>query len=218
MKKIELLADISPEDDLRLQEKGIVAIDCEMAGLNPLRDPLYIIQLCDPDENIQIIKNRNWIDAVNLRRMFSNPRITKVFHFAIMDCAFLLTNLGIQVESPYCTKIASKIARTYSSSHSLSSIVEELFEIKLDKKLQTSFWGGYELNANQLDYISGDVTFLLRIKAKLDGIIDIKGVLPTGISYQNFNLDCQRMIPTLVQAWVNGWDIGKENPDLLFGR
>jgi ribonuclease D len=135
-----------------------------------------------------------------------------------MDCAFLFTKVHQQVVNAYCTKIASKISRTYSSSHSLSSIVGELFNVKIDKQMQTSFWGDEDISEERREYLISDCRYLLDLKHKLEEIMDKKGSLTTGISYRELNQNCQAFIPTLVHLWVNGWDFGKEDQDSVFGR
>jgi ribonuclease D len=210
--------DLSKSDVARISESKIIAVDCEMAGLNPHRDPLYLVQICDRDRIVNIVKTRNWLKAVNLQKVLCDPNITKVFHFAIMDCGFILKQLHVLVQSVYCTKIASKIARTYASSHSLSSLLEELLGIVVDKKQQTTFWGKDQITPEQLDYAVNDIKHLLEIKERLELIMREKGALPTGISYCELNNKCQECIPVLVHLWVNGWDFGKEDPVSIFGR
>jgi ribonuclease D len=210
--------DISDADLNRLLESERVAVDCEMGGLNPLRDNLYLVQLCDPNKTINIIKTDDWQSAVNLRELFVSAGLVKVFHFAIMDCAFILSHCKVTVQSPYCTKIASKLARTYSGAHSLSSLLEDLLGIKKDKSVQTSFWGREEISKEQVEYAANDVRYLLEVQRSLEEILAAKGKLPSNISYLELNEQCQKFIPTLVHLWINGWDFGKEDINSIFGK
>jgi ribonuclease D len=210
--------DLPPEDSKRISKTGIVAIDCEMGGLNPYRDNLYVVQLAEPAGIIHILRAKEWDSARNFKKLLVDQKITKVFHFAIMDCAFLMHRLHSPVNGAYCTKIASKIARTYSSSHSLSTLIKEFFNVTLDKDLQKSFWGSAEISSEQLEYASNDVRYLLPIKERLEKIMADKGSLPSGISYLELNQRCQAAIPLLTHLWINGWDFGKEDPDSIFGK
>jgi len=210
--------DLSDADLERLLQAKTVAVDCEMGGLNPHRDSLYLVQLCDPYENVHIIRTKDWQSAVNLRALFANPGLVKVFHFAIMDCAFILKHCKVSVQNPYCTKIASKLARTYANTHSLSGLLEEILGVVLDKTCQKSFWGWEEISDEQLAYAANDVRYLLEVRRRLEDILAAKNGLPTGISYLELNAQCQAFIPALVHLWVNGWDIGKEDPILVFGK
>lgn len=210
--------DLTESDVLRIRESKIIAIDTETAGLNPARDALYLIQICDQNGETDILRNRDWKSAKNILSILIDPAITKVIQFAIMDCGFIVKHMGVLPQNVYCTKIASKLARTYAPSHSLSSLVGELIGITLDKKQQSTFWGKEQLSAEQLEYASKDVKWLLKIKEQLDNILETKELLPTGISYTELNRICQSFIPALVHLWLNGWDYGKEDTSSLFGR
>jgi ribonuclease D len=210
--------DLSDKDLDRLLETKMVAVDCEMGGLNPLRDSLYLIQICDPNKTINVIKSKDWQSAVNLRKFFAAEKLVKVFHFAIMDYAFILNHCKVSVQNPYCTKIASKLARTYTNSHSLASLLEEFLRITKDKSCQTTFWGWDEFSKEQIEYATKDVLYLLEIRQRLECILAAKGNLPSGISFLELNAQCQSFIPTLVHLWINGWDFGKEDPNSIFGK
>jgi ribonuclease D len=209
--------DLSESDVERLRKSGIIGIDTETGGLIPHRDRLYLMQICDNDGVIDIIQTDHWKNARNLRLVMMDPAIQKVIHFAIMDCAFILSYLGMLPANVYCTKIASKIARTYSSNHSLAGLIADLLGITLDKKQQMTFWGKTQLTPEQIEYASNDVKYLIEARTKLETILEQKGLLPMGISYTDLNKACQSCIPTLVHIWINGWDFGKEDPQVIFG-
>lgn len=214
----ELKEDLSEADLERLHSAHTAALDCEMTGLNPNRDLLCLVQISDGADPTLIVKTQDWSKASNLRAMLVDPAVTKIFHFAIMDCAFLLNYVGAMPVNVYCTKIASKLARTYSPEHGLAALVSELLDIEMDKSQQTTFWGSDDLTERQLVYASRDVAYLIEIREKLEKILKKKGMLPTGISYKDLNLKCQAFIPTLVHLWVNGWDFGREDRSSVFGH
>lgn len=203
-------------DQISLENQ--IGIDCEMTGLIPRRDKLCLIQIATPNNDVYIIKSTNWHAATNLCSLFSNSKITKIFHFAIIDCSFIVENFGIYITNAYCTKIASKLARTYSSDHSLYANVKELLQIELDKSNQSTFWCRENLTEEQITYAAHDVIHLISIKNKLEEILLRKGALKTGDTFMDINFKVQAMIPVLVGLWVNGWDIGAEYKELVFGK
>jgi ribonuclease D len=215
---ISIQSDLSENDLLRLRACSELAVDCEMTGLNPHRDLLCVVQLCDSNGEINIIKTREWSNAKNLQCILNDTSITKVFHFAIMDCAFLYLYLNMHLDNIYCTKIASKIARTYAPKHSLTELTKEFLSIDLDKRSGVTFWCAEQLTPEQIDYAANDVIYLLDCKKHLEQLLEQKGVLKTGLSYRELNERTQKMVPTLVYLWVNGWDFGKEDTSSIFGR
>jgi ribonuclease D len=216
---IEIKQDLTDDDVERLRRSQVVALDTETAGLIPGRDPLYLVQVCDRDGVVDILRRQDgWGGARNVIRVLRDPEIVKVIQFAVMDCAFLLKNMGAMPVNVYCTKIASKLARTYSSGHSLSAILEDVLGVVIDKRMQTTFWGKARLSEDQLRYAAADVTHLIEARNRLEALLVEKGTLPTGLSYADLNRECQSFIPVLVHLWVNGWDIGKEEPQLIFGH
>ena len=208
--------DLSNEDLIRLQGTGIVAVDAEFTGLNPNRDTLCLVQLCDLDGNVIIVKRKDWANAKGLVELFQDPKTTKIFHFAIMDCSFIVKNFGVSVRNIYCTKVASKLARTYSSEHRLASMVKEIFSEDMDKTFATTDWLKDTLSPEQLHYAAQDVLWLVPLKKQLDEKLTRKGILPSGITYTELNRQCQSLIPTLVQLYINGWDFGIEYKDSVF--
>ena len=147
-------------------KSNALAVDTEAMGLIHGRDRLCLVQICDKEDNIACIR----IDikqklAPNLKKLMEDPNIEKVFHFARFDIAALASNLDIEVTPIFCTKIASKLGRTYSPRHGLKEVILELVGIELDKKSQSSDWGKVEeLNEAQLIYAANDVRFLLKAK------------------------------------------------------
>lgn len=161
--------DITPQLLERYMKAEAIAVDTETMGLNPLRDRLCLIQLSDPDGYVSAVRvERGQTEAPNLKKLLEAEDITKIFHFARFDLATLQHHLGIVTAPTFCTKIASKIARTYSPSHGLKSLVKELTGVELDKSQQSSDWGNAALLSDeQLNYAANDVRYLHELRSKL---------------------------------------------------
>ncbi len=150
-----------------------LAIDTETMGLKPWRDRLCLVQLCNPEGQVCVVRiARGQTSAPNLKQLLENAAIEKVFHFARFDVAMLQYHLDIATNPVFCTKIASKLARTYSPKHGLKDLVNELEGVELDKRQQSSDWGNaINLSNAQLDYASNDVRYLLSAKQKLTAML-----------------------------------------------
>ena len=146
-----------------------IAVDTETMGLLPQRDRLCLVQLCDPEGRVTVVRiARGQNDAPNLKQLMEAANVLKVFHFARFDVATLRYHLGIQVAPIFCTKIASKLARTYTNRHGLKELVQELEQVELDKSAQSSDWGNAAiLTDKQLRYAANDVRYLLSVQHKL---------------------------------------------------
>ena len=150
-------------------QANALAIDTETMGLKPWRDRLCLVQLCNPEGQVCVVRiARGQTSAPHLQQLLENPAIEKVFHFARFDVAMLQYHLDIATNPVFCTKIASKLARTYSPKHGLKDLVNELEGVELDKRQQSSDWGNaINLSNAQLEYASNDVRYLLSAKQKL---------------------------------------------------
>lgn len=147
----------------------VVAIDCETMGLNPHRDRLCVVQLSGGDGNAHIVQiAQGQTEAPNLAALLVNPDVLKLFHFGRFDIAALLNAFGALAAPVYCTKIASKLVRTYTDRHGLKYLLQELLGIDISKQQQSSDWGATELSAAQLDYAASDVLYLHRLREELD--------------------------------------------------
>ena len=146
-----------------------IAVDTETMGLLPQRDRLCLVQLCDAQDRVTVIRiAKGQTEANNLKQLLEAADIVKVFHFARFDLATLKYHLGIQVKPVFCTKIASKLARTYTNRHGLKDVVQELEQVELDKSAQSSDWGNAaNLSQEQLRYAANDVRYLLSVRQKL---------------------------------------------------
>lgn len=150
-------------------ESPAIAVDTETMGLLPQRDRLCLVQLCNQFGKVTAIRiAKGQADAPNLKKLLEAANVVKVFHFARFDLATLRANLGIQVQPVFCTKIASKLARTYTNRHGLKDVVQELEQVELDKSSQSSDWGNAaSLSEAQLSYAANDVRYLLSVQQKL---------------------------------------------------
>ncbi len=154
-------------DDLDLGR--VVAVDCETMGLNPHRDRLCVVQLSSGDGNAHLVQiQRGQTEAPNLTRMLADPDVLKLFHFGRFDIAALLSAFGVLTAPVYCTKIASKLVRTYTDRHGLKYLLEELLRVDISKQQQQTDWGAANLTEAQLDYAASDVLYLHRLREKLD--------------------------------------------------
>jgi ribonuclease D len=153
-----------------------VAVDTETLGLNPHRDPLCLVQLSAGDGDAHIVQlDRSSYNAPNLRALMADQAVLKIFHFARFDVAMLQRYLGVVTTPIYCTKIASKLVRTYTDRHGLKDLCRELANIDLSKQQQSSDWGAAHLSDAQLSYAASDVTHLHEIKKALDGMLAREG-------------------------------------------
>lgn len=170
-----------------------IAIDTETMGLLPQRDRLCLVQLCDPNGTLAVVRiERGQTSAPHLQHLFEAPAVTKVFHFARFDIATLRHHLGIVTTPLFCTKIASKLIRTYSPRHGLKELVMELEQIELDKSAQSSDWGNAaNLTDEQLRYAANDVRYLLPIRQKLIAMLEREERLE--LAYE-----CFTCLPTIV--------------------
>jgi ribonuclease D len=162
-------------DDLPNDVKfhGSIAVDTEAMGLNVNRDRLCLVQISDADQNVHLVhfKSTSSYDAPNLRRVMTDVKLLKIFHYARFDIMMIQAYLKVQVQSVYCTKIASYLTRTYTNRHSLKDLCKELLGVELSKTEQTSDWGADTLRPEQMEYAATDVIHLHSLKAKLDAML-----------------------------------------------
>ncbi|MFM2061683.1 MAG: hypothetical protein RLZZ507_1353 [Cyanobacteriota bacterium] len=174
-------------------QSDAIAVDTETMGLLPQRDRLCLVQLCNPAGKVTAIRiAQGQTEAPNLKQLLEATKVIKVFHFARFDIATLRYNLNIQVQPVFCTKIASKLARTYTNRHGLKDVVQELEQVELDKSSQSSDWGNaVHLSADQLSYAANDVRYLLSVQKKLTQMLQREG-------RWQLAQECFQVLPTLV--------------------
>ena len=185
--------------DLSRYGRGAVAVDTEAMGLDVNRDRLCVVQLSPGDGSADVIQiPANTSEAPNLAKLLVDGTILKIFHFARFDLAVLHKHLGIMPFPLYCTKIASRIARTYSDKHGLKDLVRELLGVDLSKQQQLSDWGAEALSDAQLAYAASDVLHLHALKEKLDAILLREGRAELAAA-------CFRFLPDRVRLDLAGW-------------
>lgn len=176
-----------------------VAIDCETMGLNPHRDRLCLIQLSGGDGNAHLVQiEKGQTSAPNLERLLTNPDVLKLFHFGRFDIAAMYNAFGALTAPVYCTKIASKLVRTYTDRHGLKNLLEELLKIDISKFQQMSDWGAEELSEAQLSYAASDVLYLHQLKEILDKRLAREG--RTDLAQAAFDF-----LPTRARLDLAGW-------------
>lgn len=178
----------------------LVAIDTETLGLNPFRDRLCLAQLSSGDGVCHAVQfAAGEYAAPNLKRMLADPDVTKLFHFARFDVAMFQRYLGVRVQPVYCTKIASKLVRTYTDKHGLKDLVRELLGVELSKEQQSSDWGAAELSERQLAYAANDVAHLHQLKLVLDTMLEREG-------RAHLAQACFDFLSTRAELDLAGWD------------
>jgi ribonuclease D len=181
-----------------------VAIDTETMGLHPHRDRLCVVQMSNGDGSADVVQipkdhGKAQADAPNLKALLANPKITKIFHFARFDLAALYNAFGVMPQPVYCTKIASRLSRTYTDRHGLKDLVREVLNIDLSKQQQSSDWGTQTLSEAQLAYAASDVLHLHALRERLDAMLAREGRL--GLAQA-----CFEFLPTRAKLDLGGWD------------
>ena len=194
--KIKLHKNALPAD---LDLGPVVAIDSETLGLNPFRDRLCLVQLSAGDGVCHAVQfERGAYAAPNLKRLLADPKVLKLFHFARFDVAMFQRYLGVVTKPIYCTKIASRLVRTYTDKHGLKDLVKELLATDLAKEQQCSDWGAAELSERQLAYAANDVAYLHRLKEALDAMLAREG-------RSELAKACFDFLPARVALDLSGW-------------
>ena len=178
---------------------SIIAIDTETMGLNPNRDRLCLVQISAGDGDahlIQISPNQN--SAPNLCKLLEDPSVIKIFHFGRFDIAVLYHRFNILCSSVYCTKIASKLVRTFTDRHGLKNLLHELISIDVSKQQQSSDWGNPNLTQAQIDYAASDVLYLHRLREELNILLERENRM-------NIAQACFNFLPQRAQLDILGW-------------
>ena len=177
----------------------VIAVDTETMGLDPRRDRLCVVQLSPGDGSADVVQiPADLKEAPNLVKMLGDPNVTKIFHYARFDIAVLEKYLGVVTTPIYCTKIVSKLVRTYTDRHGLKDLVAELAGVELSKQQQSSDWAARELSQQQLAYAASDVLHLHAVKAKLDAMLVREG--RTELAQAAFSF-----LPTRARLDIAGW-------------
>ncbi len=178
----------------------VVAIDSETMGLRLGRDPLCVVQLSGGNGDAHVVQlRRPDYDAPNLKRLLADPDVLKLFHFGRFDIAMFALHLGVTTAPVYCTKIASKLARTYTDRHGLKDLVRELLSVEISKAQQSSDWGQAKLSPDQIAYAASDVLYLHQIRARLDDMLVREGRASLAKA-------CFDFLPARAQLDLAGWE------------
>lgn len=178
---------------------SMVAIDCETMGLNPHRDRLCVVQMSSGDGDAHLVQvAKGQTSAPNLARMLQDPDVLKLFHFGRFDIAALYHAFGALTGPVYCTKIASRLVRTYTDRHGLKALLTHLLSVDISKQQQTSDWGASELTEAQMDYAASDVLYLHDLKEKLDLLLAREG-------REDLAQACFDFLPTRALLDLKGW-------------
>jgi len=177
----------------------IVAIDCETMGLNPKRDRLCVVQLSSGDGNAHLVQvAKGQTAAPNLCRMLEDPYVLKLFHFGRFDIAAMKAAFGVLTAPVYCTKIASRMSRTYTDRHGLKNLLQELLSVDISKQQQSSDWGAEQLSKAQVEYAASDVLYLHRLRERLNEMLIREGRMELAQS-------CFDFLPTRAELDLAGW-------------
>ena len=178
---------------------SVVAIDCETMGLNPKRDRLCLVQLSSGDGNAHLVQvNKGQTSAPNLCRMLEDPNVLKLFHFGRFDIAAMFEAFGALTAPVYCTKIASRLIRTYTDRHGLKNLLQELLAIDISKQQQSSDWGAKRLSKAQIEYAASDVLYLHQLRESLNQMLIREGRMEVAQL-------CFDFLPTRAQLDLAGW-------------
>jgi ribonuclease D len=177
----------------------IVAIDCETMGLNPKRDRLCVVQLSSGDGHAHLVQvAKGQTVAPNLCRMLEDPNVLKLFHFGRFDIAAMKAAFGVVTAPVYCTKIASRMTRTYTDRHGLKNLLQELLSVDISKQQQSSDWGVDQLSKAQVEYAASDVLYLHRLRERLNEMLIREGRMELAQS-------CFDFLPTRAELDLAGW-------------
>jgi len=176
----------------------VIAVDTEAMGLNPVRDALCVVQISSGDGSAHVVQLRRDFNCPNLKAMMADPDILKIFHFARFDVAMMQKWLGITCAPIWCTKIASKLARTYTDRHGLKDVSREIVGINMDKAQQSSDWGAAKLSDAQMQYAASDVLHLHKIRDGLAAMLEREG--RTALAQACFDF-----LPVRAELDLKGW-------------
>jgi ribonuclease D len=195
-----------PDNLLELYlSKQEIAIDSEFHGLRLYRDEVCLIQICDDKKNVCLVKPDTNKVPPNLKQLLTDSGVTKIFHFAISDVSFIKTSLYIEVTPFCCTKVMSKLIRTYTQGHGLKDLSLELLGHEINKEQQQTNWSKTNLTQKQLEYAAKDVLDLIQIYKKLSQMMDNRPPLSTGTTIRELNIKAQSMLPGLVELLIHGY-------------
>ena len=178
---------------------SVIAVDTEAMGLNPVRDALCVVQISSGDGTAHVVQLERSFDCPNLKSLLADAKVLKIFHFARFDLAMMKKWLGVNCGPVWCTKIASKLSRTYTDRHGLKDVTRELVGTNMDKSQQSSDWGAEELSDQQLQYAASDVLHLHEIRDGLTAMLEREGRMELAQA-------CFDFLPVRADLDLLGWE------------
>lgn len=179
---------------------GDLAVDTEATGLNFNRDRLCVLQISNGNGDAYLVRfDKDHYNAPNLKRVLGNEKVCKIFHYARFDLAMISKFLNLELHNIYCTKVASRLARTYTDIHGLRDLCRELLGVHVSKQQQSSYWGADHLSQEQIDYAAGDVLHLHGLRSKLDAMLIKEG-------RKDLADQCFKFLPLRVKLDLMGWN------------
>ena len=204
-KKLTVHKDIPSDFSEVYGDKDRIAVDTELHGLRLYRDQICLVQLCDDEGHLCLVQPENGKTAPQLKKLMEEKAILKVFHYALSDVAFFRTSLNWVVRPFCCTKVMSKLIRTYSQSHGLKDLHKELLGVQMEKEQQQTNWSTQNLTQKQMEYAANDVLRLLEIHDHLIRMMVSRSELSGGRSVTELNELAQSMLQGFVELIVNGY-------------
>ncbi|MBF0191901.1 MAG: ribonuclease D [Magnetococcales bacterium] len=195
---VVLLDDLDPERQRCYLESRYLAIDTETMGLKTRRDRLCLVQMCNEAGVITLVQTRSF-QAPRLKEVLESDRVEKIAHFARFDVAAVKHWLGVEIKPVFCTKIASRLTRTFTDRHGLKDLASELLGIEMNKEQQSSDWAAEQLSDKQIAYASSDVIHLVALKERLEAMLQREGRLELALA-------CMRFLPQRVALDLAGWE------------
>lgn len=198
-----LMSDIPDALLQHYLQQSVIAVDTELHGLTLYRDQVCLVQLCDESGQVCLVKPQAECFPHNLKILMESSHVIKVFHFALTDVSFFKTSLGITVSPFRCTKVMSKLTRTYTGEHGLRHLCKELLGITLEKEQQQTNWASSDLSPQQLEYAANDVLYLVKIYRILEEMIEARGTVGEGETLLSLHEKAQAILPNLVDLLIH---------------
>jgi len=186
-----------------------IAVDTELHGLRLVRDQVLLVQVGDDEGNVALVRTSGLSDCPpRLRELLEDPKVLKLFHFATSDLAFLRQSLRVRVAPFFCTRVASRLVRTYTQSHGLKDLVREFLGIELDKQMQQTDWSRQDLSPQQLKYAAADVLYLIQLHKHLLRMLASRPALPSGITALELAAKAMQALDLHVEFLLAGYGTG----------
>jgi ribonuclease D len=209
MSEYHLQDDLTEDQLARWSALPEIAVDTELHGLRLVRDQVLLVQVGDDQGNVALVRTAGRSDCPpRLRKLLEDPKVTKLFHFATSDLAFLRQSLHVRVAPFFCTRGASRLVRTYTQSHGLKDLVREFLGIELDKQMQQTDWSRQDLSAQQLKYAAADVLYLIQLHQHLVRMLEARPPLPSGITAVELAAKAMQALDLHVEFLLAGYGSG----------